>query len=169
MTPARRRYGSAEQFADDVSRHLGGLPVRARPDALVYRTGKFIRRQKFALAAASLIAVTLLVGIFTTAREARIARPERARAEGRFNEVRQLANSMVFDVHDAVSNLPGSTTARSLIVQRGLKYLDSLSSDAGNDRGLQRELAAAYEKLGVVQYTPSDKTDRTLAGRAGGL
>ena len=61
----------------------------------------------------------------------------------------------MFEVHDAVVNLPGSTTARSLIVQRGLNYLDSLAQDAAGDRGLQRELAAAYEKLGAVQYTPS--------------
>ena len=61
----------------------------------------------------------------------------------------------MFEVHDAVVNLPGSTTASSLIVQRGLNYLDSLAQDASGDLGLQRELAAAYEKLGAVQYTPS--------------
>ena len=150
-----RRYATAEQFAEDIQRHLNGLPVRARQDTFTYRAGKFIRRKKFAVAAAALIAVTLLVGIIATAWQARVARAERARAERRFNEVRQLANSFVFEVHDAVVNLPGSTTARSLIVQRGLNYLDSLAQDAGGDRGLQRELAAAYEKLGVVQYTPS--------------
>jgi len=151
----QRRYATAEQFAEDIQRHLNGLPVRARQDTFTYRAGKFIRRRKFAVAAAALIAVTLLVGIIATAWQARVARAERARAERRFNEVRQLANSFVFEVHDAVVNLPGSTTARSLIVQRGLNYLDSLAQDAAGDRGLQRELAAAYEKLGVVQYTPS--------------
>lgn len=151
----QRRYATAQQFAEDIQRHLNGLPVRARQDTFTYRAGKFIRRRKFAVAAAALIVVTLLVGIIATAWQARVARAERARAERRFNEVRQLANSFVFEVHDAVVNLPGSTTARSLIVQRGLNYLDSLAQDAAGDRGLQRELAAAYEKLGVVQYTPS--------------
>lgn len=160
----QRRYASVEQFSEDVRRHLEGLPVRARTDAFGYRAGKFIRRQKLAFAAATLIAITLLVGIITTTWEARVARVERARAERRFNEVRQLANSIVFEVHDAIVNLPGSTNARSLIVQRGLRYLDSLAQDAGNDRGLQRELAAAYEKLGVVQYTPSIAHLGDLAG-----
>ena len=150
-----RRYGTAQQFAEDIQRHLEGRPVRARHDTFSYRAGKFIRRQKVAAGAAALIAITLLVGIIATAWQARVARAERARSERRFNEVRQLANSFVFEVHDAVANLPGSTTARSLIVQRGLNYLDSLSRDAGGDRGLQRELAAAYEKLGAVQYTPT--------------
>lgn len=150
-----RRYGTAHQFAEDIQRHLDGRPVRARHDTFSYRAGKFIRRQKVAVGAAALIAITLLVGIIATAWQARVARAERARSERRFNEVRQLANSFVFEVHDAVANLPGSTTARSLIVQRGLNYLDILAQDAAGDRGLQRELAAAYEKLGAVQYTPT--------------
>jgi tetratricopeptide (TPR) repeat protein/tRNA A-37 threonylcarbamoyl transferase component Bud32 len=151
----QRRYVSAEQFAEDIQRHLAGRPVRARHDTFAYRAGKFIRRQKVAVAAAALVAITLLVGIIATTWQARVARAERERSERRFNEVRQLANSIVFEVHDSVVNLPGSTPARSLIVQRGLKYLDSLAKDAAGDRGLQRELAAAYEKLGAVQYTPT--------------
>ena len=151
----QRRYATAEQLAEDIQRHLNGRPVRARQDTFTYRAGKFVRRQKVAVTAAALIAVTLLVGIIATAWQARVARAERARAERRFNEVRQLANSFVFEVHDAVVNLPGSTPARSLIVQRGLSYLDSLAQDAAGDLGLQRELAAAYEKLGAVQYTPT--------------
>ena len=151
----QRRYASAQQFAEDIHRHLDGLPVRARQDTFSYRAGKFIRRRKLAVAAAALILLTLLVGIITTAWQARVARAERARAERRFNEVRQLANSIVLEVHDAIVNLPGSTQARALIVERGLNYLDSLAQDAAGDRGLQRELAAAYEKLGAVQYTPS--------------
>ena len=150
-----RRYATAEQLSEDIRRHLNGLPVRARHDTFTYRAGKFIRRQKVAVTAAAVVALTLLVGIVATTWQARVARSERARSERRFNEVRQLANSIVFEVHDAVANLPGSTPARSLIVQRGLKYLDSLAKDAAGDRGLQRELAAAYEKLGAVQYTPS--------------
>ncbi|HEX2271678.1 MAG TPA: serine/threonine-protein kinase, partial [Pyrinomonadaceae bacterium] len=151
----QRRYATAEQLAEDIQRHLTGRPVRARQDTFSYRAGKFIRRQRVAVAAAAIVALTLLVGIIATTWQARVARAERARAESRFNEVRQLANSIVFEVHDAIHNLPGSTPARSLIVQRGLKYLDSLAKDAAGDRGLQRELAGAYEKLGAVQYTPS--------------
>lgn len=159
-----RRYATAEQFAEDIRRHLSGLPVRARPATLSYRTSKFVRRHKFGVAAVALVVLTLLTGIVATVWQARVARAERVRAERRFNEVRQLANSFVFEVHDAVANLPGSTPARLLIVQRGLKYLDSLAQDAAGDRGLQRELAAAYEKLGSVQYTPSVAHLGDLAG-----
>lgn len=159
-----RRYATAEQFAEDIRRHLSGLPVRARAATVGYRAGKFVRRHKYGVAAAALITLTLVIGIITTVWQARVARAERARAERRFEEVRQLANSFVFEVHDSIVNLPGSTPARSLIVQRGLKYLDSLAQDAAGDRGLQRELAAAYEKLGAVQYTPTVAHLGDLAG-----
>jgi non-specific serine/threonine protein kinase/serine/threonine-protein kinase len=160
----QRRYATAEQFAEDIRRHMNGLPVRARADTFGYRTGKFVRRHKLGVAAAVLVTVTVLIGIIAVLWQARVARAERARAERRFGEVRQLANSFVFEVHDAIANLPGSTPARSLIVQRGLKYLDSLAQDAAGDRELQRELAAAYEKLGAVQYTPSVAHLGDLAG-----
>src|SRR6185295_1236279 len=43
-----RRYSSVLQFAEDVRRHLEGLPVAARPATLAYRTSKFIERNRTA-------------------------------------------------------------------------------------------------------------------------
>jgi len=150
-----RRYASIEQFAEDIHRHLEGLPVRARKDTFGYRAGKFIKRHKIGVSATGLMTVTLLAGVVATLWQARVARAERARAERRFNDVRQLANSFVFEFHDAIQNLPGSTPARALVVKRALQYLDSLAQEAGNDPSLQRELATAYDKLGTVQNTPT--------------
>jgi eukaryotic-like serine/threonine-protein kinase len=56
-----RRYGSVEALAEDVRRHLAGLPVRAAPDSLAYRSGKFVRRHRAGVAAAAVIAA-LVVG-----------------------------------------------------------------------------------------------------------
>jgi eukaryotic-like serine/threonine-protein kinase len=146
-----RRYVSVEQFSEDVRRHLAGLPVIARPDTFSYRSGKFIRRHKAAVVGAALVALALVGGIAATMRQAAIARTERARAEQRFYDVRQLANSLLFEVHDAIENLPGSTPARKILVDRALQYLDKLAREAKGDQSLQRELAAAYEKVGDVQ------------------
>ncbi len=49
-----RRYDSAAALADDIRRYLGGRPVLAHPDSLRYRTGKFLRRNRLAVAAATL-------------------------------------------------------------------------------------------------------------------
>jgi eukaryotic-like serine/threonine-protein kinase len=146
-----RRYVSVEQFSEDVHRHLAGLPVIARPDTFSYRSGKFVRRHKAAVVGATLAVLALVGGIGATMRQAAIARAERARAEQRFYDVRQLANSLLFEVHDAIENLPGSTPARKILVDRALHYLDKLAQEAKGDLSLQGELAAAYEKVGDVQ------------------
>jgi serine/threonine protein kinase/tetratricopeptide (TPR) repeat protein len=75
-----RRYGSVEQLADDVRRFLGGRPVLAQRDTWGYRTRKFASRHRAGVAAAGLVAVSLLGGIATTAWQARRAGIERDRA-----------------------------------------------------------------------------------------
>jgi non-specific serine/threonine protein kinase/serine/threonine-protein kinase len=147
----QRRYTSVEQFAEDIRRHLENLPVVARKDTAGYRASKFVSRHKAGVAAAVVVALTLLVGMAVTLREARIAREERARAERRFNDVRALAKSFMFDFDDAIQNLPGTTHAREMLVKVALQYLDSLAQESKGDRSLQSELATAYEKVGDIQ------------------
>src|SRR5882762_3398748 len=148
---ASRRYSSVEHFSEDLRRYLGGLPVSARPDTLLYRSGKFVRRHPAGIAAAAVLAITLAAGIGATLWQARVARVERARAERRFNDVRTLANSFLFEFDDSIKNLEGMTASRELIVKRALQYLNSLTAEAGGDFALQREIAGAYDKVSDVQ------------------
>lgn len=143
-----RRYASVEQFAADIERHLTGLPVTAHGDSVAYRARKFIRRHRVGVGAAAVVALTLVGGILATSRQAQIARAERARAEQRFNDVRRLTNSFLFEFHDAIKDVTGTTQARQLLVRKATEYLDNLSQEAGNDASLQRELATAYQQLG---------------------
>ncbi len=139
-----RRYASAEQLAEDIRRHLQGLPVRAQEDTLQYRVAKFAGRNKAGLAAAGLVVLTLALGVAATAWQAAIA-------QRRFNEVRALARSNITELHDAIAPLPGSTAARKLLVSRALQYLDGLAKEAWDDASLQRELASAYQQVGDIQ------------------
>ena len=149
-----RRFISVEQFSEDIRRNLDGLPITARKDSWNYRAGKFIQRHKMGSAATAFAVVVLIAGVFLIVREARIAQANGRRAEQRFNDVRKLANSLMFEVHDSIKDLPGSTPARKLLVSRALEYLDSLSKEAKGDPSLQRELAAAYQRIGDVQGQP---------------
>lgn len=146
-----RRYSSVEQFSEDLRRYLAGLPVIARGDQLSYRAGKFLRRHRVQVAAGALVAVALLAGIVAATREARIAERQRARAERHFASVRQLANTFMFQVQDAIRDLPGATAARELLARTALEYLDTLAKEAAQDPQLQLELAAAYERFADVQ------------------
>ena len=149
-----RRYASVQEFSEDLRRHLDGLPVLARPDTLSYRTSKFITRHKAGVAAAAIVLLTLLSATVITGWQARVARRERDRAERRFNQVRKLANSVLFEYHDGIEKLPGSTPIREKMVKDALEYLDNLSAESSGDPALQAELATAYEKVGDVQGNP---------------
>ncbi|MEM6640788.1 MAG: serine/threonine-protein kinase [Pseudomonadota bacterium] len=54
-----RRYRSVGHLAEDIRRHLDGMPVTARPDRFSYRAAKFIRRNRWGVAAASAFIVSL--------------------------------------------------------------------------------------------------------------
>jgi serine/threonine protein kinase len=115
-----RRYSSVGQFSEDIRRHLVGLPVVARQATLSYRAAKLIRRNTVAVTAAAIISLIVIVGMAATGWEAHVARGERARAEAagakaerRFNQVRKLAHSVLFDYDEAIQDLPGSIPVRS--------------------------------------------------------
>ena len=55
-----RRYPSVDRLADDVRRHLNQRPVLARVDSRIYRTRKFLRRQRVAVAIGSVITIGLV-------------------------------------------------------------------------------------------------------------
>ena len=143
-----RRYQSVQQLSDDIQRALSNRPVTARPDTLGYRMAKFGRRNRIGLAAVALAVTALVAGAGIAIQQARIARQ-------RFQDVRKLAHTFVFDLHDEIAKLEGSTKAREMMVRTRLDYLDGLAKNAGNDRELQKEIASGYMKIGDAQGYPT--------------
>lgn len=146
-----KRYGSVEQLSADIDRFLTGRPVLAHEGRFSYVAGKFVRRHKVEIAGAVAVVFSLLGGIVVTTREAQVAQRQQARAERDFARVRKLANSLLFEIHDAIKDLPGSTAARGLLTQRALEYLDDLSTEAAQNDDVRRDLAIAYRKVGEIQ------------------
>ncbi len=142
-----RRYASVAQFADDVRRLRTGLPVVARADTLSYRLATLARRYRGVLAAAAIVLVVALVGWATTARQA-------SEARARFQEVRTLANTLLFDTQREIRDAPGMTHLREHLVRQATLHLDGLAGDARNDPSLRAELAAAHEQLGELRGDP---------------
>ena len=62
----QRRYNSVDQFSDDLGRYLAGEPVLARQQTITYRAMKFVRRNRFAVAAATVVVLVTLLGTATT-------------------------------------------------------------------------------------------------------
>lgn len=145
-----RRYQSAEQMADDVRRHLNSEPVRARRSTIGYRAGRFVRRNAAPVTLSSLAICALIGGVIATTLANKTAERERDRAQARYQQVRQLANKLIFDYHDAMQYLPGSTTVRAQLMKDAASFLDQLSLESGNDKAVLTELATAYSRIGEI-------------------
>jgi eukaryotic-like serine/threonine-protein kinase len=146
-TEPERRYSSAGELAEDAMRAAEGYPVRARPDTLAYRAQRFISRRRVETAVvAAMAAAVIASGV--------VAFEQYRSATQRFNQVRSIAKSSLFDVYDAIADLPGTTRARMLVAQRAEQYLDVLSREHSSDLTLQRDLAASYRKLGDILGQP---------------
>ena len=161
------RYASVEAFAGDIRAMLDSRPVEARSGNAWYRARKFLRRYWVPVVAAALVIVSLSAGLY-------VANRERAIAQRRFVDVRQLANKL-FDIDSAVRQLPASTKTRQLIVDTSLEYLRRLTADVGSDPELSLEVGNAYLRVARVQGVPTspnlgqmDQAERNL-GIAGGF
>lgn len=95
---SERRYLSTAQFSDDIRRYLQGLPVIARKDTVGYRTSKFVRRNRVAVAAAALVLLAMIAGLIVSLWEAQSARRQRdiaQREKGRAQQVNDFLQSIL--------------------------------------------------------------------------
>ena len=146
-----RRYASVAAFSEDLRRHGDGLPVSARKDTLRYRAGKFVRRNKVGVAAASFVTVALVGGLVTTTWQVRIARQERDHV---LIAQRQSARLNIFLQDLLLSSDPAKMGKDVKVVE----VLDASSKNLDRDLGNEPELLAqahetlsrAYLRLGVM-------------------
>jgi non-specific serine/threonine protein kinase/serine/threonine-protein kinase len=110
--------------------------------------------------------LALVAGTVATAYQAHQARVAQARAERRFADVRKLAHTVLFDYHDAIKDLRGARPVRERLVHDALGYLDGLAREAEDDPTLQRELAAAYRRVGDLQVSDPSGGDTEGASRS---
>ena len=162
----QERYLTTEQLASDLCAYLGGLPVAARRGTLRYRATKFIRRNRLRLVGVALLAASLVAGVSGVLWQARVANNERRKAEARSADLRQLSNSLLSELDEAIKQLPGSTGVQKLLVTRVLEHLDRMARDAQGDRQTQLDLVDAYTRLGNIQ---GNAYDQNLGDPAGAL
>jgi tetratricopeptide (TPR) repeat protein len=144
-----QRYASADELSADVARTLGGLPVSAREPSLTYVLAKLVTRHRVAATATLLAVVGVLAALGVAVWQWRQAQRAQASAEARFQDVRELANALIFRLDD-VMRTGSPTEARKALVSEALQYLDRLSGLSPDPR-LALELAAAYRRVGDIQ------------------
>jgi eukaryotic-like serine/threonine-protein kinase len=86
-----RRYGSVEALAADIRRYLEGLPVKARPESLLYRSRRFASRHRAGLAVTVAVMLTLVAAMVTALWQAEQARTQASLAQAEAARAEQQA------------------------------------------------------------------------------
>jgi serine/threonine-protein kinase len=158
-----RRYEGVGQLAEDLQRFRSQLPVRARPDSLWYRVGKYMRRNRLPVALSGLASVLLIAGVASTLYQSDLARR------------RAVTSARVADVLvDIFLNAdPWETGGESLPVRELLRRgVDTARRDLAGEPEI---LGAFLATLGRVHLNLGDQSvarallveaDDLLAGRA---
>jgi serine/threonine-protein kinase len=95
------RYGSVTAFAEDIRRYLQHQPISARPDSVVYRTVKFVRRHRWQVGFAILAFAASLAGLIAAAMQTRAARTERDFAMRQLSRAEAINDLNSFVLSDA--------------------------------------------------------------------
>jgi serine/threonine-protein kinase len=167
-SPARR-YSSAEQIAEDIRRHLQGLPVRARQDTIFYRTGKFVRRHRYSLGtAAAFFGLAVAFGL-NRAQLARAVVEERDQARQEAETARHVASFLqdVFRLADPEEH-GGAVSARE-ILDRAVERLGEEGHDRPEVRAaLLDTMGDVYRHLGLY-FRAEPLLEEALAARQASL
>jgi non-specific serine/threonine protein kinase/serine/threonine-protein kinase len=129
-----RRYETAYGFSMDIRRYLAHEPVEARPPSTAYKVGKFVRRNRIGVIAASAVTVALVAGMVGTGIGLLRARSEAAKA----NTINKYLNRILKSVQ------PGEAQGEEVTVRA---VLDKAAVD------LEQEFAAQPETEGLVRLT----------------
>ncbi|MCE9658000.1 MAG: serine/threonine-protein kinase [Burkholderiales bacterium] len=119
-----RRYASVDALAADLQRYLDGEPVLAQAQSRRYRFAKFVRRNRFPLAAAGAVVASLVVGLGVALWQASTARAEAARAE----RVKQFIAS-IFKQAKPREGVGGAVTAADLLSSAAQRIETELAAD----------------------------------------
>ena len=143
QTDPANRYPTADAFRQDLQRYLDGTAVLARPDAVAYRVGKFIRRHRVGVTLTVLVVLSLGAGLAGTAWQARQATQQAERAQA----VQDFLIGL-FDEADPAKAQGRELTARQMVDRGRRDVLVKLANQPKLHALLDGVLVDLYTKLG---------------------
>jgi serine/threonine-protein kinase len=138
-----RRYQTAEQFSDDLSRWMDGRPIAARRASLGYRVRRFVARHRMEVGIAAVALLSLIGGVISTSLQARRANLERAKME----QINEFLAGML-SAADIDSRGPDVTVAEMLGV--AARDIRTASLEPEVEAQLRHTLAQTYTGLGML-------------------
>ena len=140
-----RRYASVEALSEDLRRHLGGLPVAARPDTFGYRVEKFVQRHRMGVVAAALVMVAVFGGAGVAVWQAGIAAQERDRAQAEAAKAEQI-NAFLQGMFASANPVEQGRDVKVADV------LDAAAAQVGRELAAQPEIEAAVRRTLGITY-----------------
>jgi serine/threonine-protein kinase len=140
-----RRYPSVAQLAEDVERHLAGLPVTARGDGVGYRFRKFVSRHKAGVGAAAMFLLMLIGYAVTVTVQSRLIAFERDRVRVEAAKAVEVKDFLIglFEVADPGIVPEEPITARE-ILDRGA---DRIRRELEGQPAVRAELLSAIGQI----------------------
>jgi len=146
-----RRYGSVDQLSEDLRRYSKGLPVLARRDTFIYRTGKFLRRNKVAagIVGSSFLLVTGFAA--TMARQAAQVARQRDRARKERDKAEKISTFLadLFELADPDKAQGKTLSAREILESGTQRVRNELKNQPETQAGLMTTVGRIYRKLGL--------------------
>jgi eukaryotic-like serine/threonine-protein kinase len=153
----QHRYGSVEQLAADVRRHLTQEPVHARQGTWFYYSQRFIRRHAFGVAAAGAFAVFIIAFAVAMSVQTRRVAAERDRAEQESQVAEQVSGFMmnVFSAADPYDNQGKEITAKQLLERAGTGLREDVNQRPEVRARLLEAIGRAHRRRGEVEKSIS--------------
>ena len=146
-----RRYSSPSELAADLGRYLRNEPIVARPPSAAYKTSKFVRRHRLAVAfAGSMLVLLISFAITMTLQAGRIAR-ERDRANSEATAASEVSDFLVglFEVSDPYAAQGNSITARQILDRGAERIRQELNDQPRVQARLMDTMGEVYMRLGL--------------------
>ena len=153
MELPEKRYLSVSSLKSDIDSYALEEPVSAMGSKWRYILKRQFLRRKLVYSSAFVAGIGVLAASIAMTTLYLRADAAEKNANSRLNQVRSLTNSLIFDIHDEVAALEGSTKVRSQMTALGLEYIETLDASE-NEVELSVEIALAYKKLSDVTGNP---------------
>ena len=161
-----RRYATVKDLADDLRNYLADRPVAARGDSAAYRTSKFVRRNRTAVAVST--AVLAAIAVQTTFYTIQLAE-ERDRAQLEARRAEEVATFLtdLFAEADPAQNLGDPLTARQMLDLGAARISDELDSQPELQAALMLTIGQSYgnmeENVAAREYLEAAVPDAEAA------